>query len=160
MRHRTTIIAGVTLALTLAGCASGGQETTSAPSETETTGTTPERTPASSGTTPERSPASGGPDAASEDATVTIEDFEYLPPRLEIAVGTTVTWRNDDPFAHTVTSGTPDAPTDLFDEELGELDSAANAGTSFSYTFEEAGEVAYFCRFHPNMTATVVVTEG
>ncbi|MGH3440535.1 MAG: cupredoxin domain-containing protein, partial [Nitriliruptorales bacterium] len=91
-------------------------------------------------------------------AEVTIEDFEFLPPRLEVVAGTTVSWTNEDIFAHTVTSGTPRAPTGRFDGELGSVDSVAARGETVSLTFDEPGSYAYFCRLHPRMTATITVT--
>jgi nitrite reductase (NO-forming) len=69
---------------------------------------------------------------------------------LEIAVGTTVTWTNDDPgMLHTVT-----AVDGSFDS--GFLDS----GESWSYTFTQEGEFEYSCLPHPWMRAKVIVTSG
>lgn len=99
-------------------------------------------------------PASASGDG---DAEVRIKDFAYIPEDLEVAAGTTVRWTNEDFFGHTVTSGTPEDRTDTFDGVLGEV--AQAQGTSYSFTFDEAGPHDYFCRFHPSMTATVTVTD-
>jgi plastocyanin len=67
---------------------------------------------------------------------------------LEIAVGTTVTWTNQDPIIHTVT-----AVDGSFDSGF------MREGETWSYTFEEAGEFEYLCTPHPWMRAKVIVTE-
>ena len=89
------------------------------------------------------SPAAGGADGG---VAVTIVDFAYDPAELEVAAGTTVTWTNNDSSAHTVsqTGG---------GFESGKLDN----GMTFSFTFDTPGTYEYFCQFHPNMTASVVV---
>jgi plastocyanin len=80
------------------------------------------------------------------EATVTIEDFAFNEATIEIAAGTTVTWTNNDTAPHTVTS-----TEGVFDS--GRLDGSA----TFSFTFTEPGEYAYFCEFHPGMQGTIVV---
>ena len=73
----------------------------------------------------------------------------YNPIPVEVKVGETVTWINDDSVIHTATS------TD------GTFDSGImRKGQSFSYTFDTAGEYPYYCTLHPNMVGTVVVTES
>ena len=77
----------------------------------------------------------------------------YIPFNAAISVGDEVTWSNDDTAAHTVTSGTPaDGPDGTFDSSL------FMAGTTFSVTFDEAGDYPYFCMVHPWMTGNVSVT--
>jgi plastocyanin len=76
----------------------------------------------------------------------------FIPAEVTVSVGDTVTWSNDDSAAHTVTSGTPsDGPDGIFDSSL------FMAGTTFSYTFDTAGEYNYFCMVHPWMTGKVQV---
>ena len=76
----------------------------------------------------------------------------FLPYKVSINVGDTVTWVNDDTAAHTATSGTnPDGPSGVFDSSL------VLAGSSFSFTFNEAGTYEYFCMVHPWMTGVVIV---
>ncbi len=71
---------------------------------------------------------------------------------VEIGVGGTVTWTNDDTAAHTVTSGTAaDGPDGTFDSSI------VMAGKTFEHTFDEAGEYDYFCIVHPWMTGKVIV---
>ncbi len=79
----------------------------------------------------------------------------FLPYEVSINVGDTVTWLNDDTAAHTVTSGTAaDGPSDVFDSSL------VMAGSSFSFTFNEAGTYEYFCMVHPWMEGFVIVGEA
>jgi plastocyanin len=76
----------------------------------------------------------------------------FSPSEVSVNVGDTVTWSNDDSAAHTVTSGTPsDGPDGTFDSSL------FMAGTTFSYTFDKAGEYNYFCMVHPWMTGKIQV---
>lgn len=113
-------------------------------------------------------PACGGSSGASEDgraATVTVEHVAFSPASLEIDAGTEVTWTNRDAeVVHTATSGLPGdkgvpgldngtqpKPDGTFD---GEMD---GADASFSFTFDEAGTYAYFCRVHQSMTGEIVV---
>ena len=77
------------------------------------------------------------------------ESNSFSPNPVEVKVGETVTWINDDSGRHTVTS------------KDGTFDSGVmGKGQSFSYTFDKAGEYPYFCSPHPGMVGTVVVTES
>lgn len=78
-------------------------------------------------------------------ATIRIADTAFDAPD-SVAVGTTVTVTNEDGVSHTFTS-----EDDLFDSE------SISPGGTFEFTFEEAGEFTYFCKFHPQMTGTLVV---
>jgi plastocyanin len=80
-----------------------------------------------------------------------MKNTAFTPANRAISIGTTLTWKNQDNFAHTVTSGTPGNPSGLFDS--GNLGS----GGSFSYTFNSAGSFKYFCSIHPAMTGTITV---
>jgi len=76
----------------------------------------------------------------------------FIPAEVTVNVGETVTWSNDDSAAHTVTSGTPTGgPDGTFDSSL------FMADTTFSHTFDNAGEYNYFCMVHPWMTGKVQV---
>lgn len=89
-----------------------------------------------------------GADAATAAVTaVSIVDVAFKPADIEVPVGTTVDWTNDDPFAHTVTAN--DGSFDSGTMEGGEV---------FSQTFEQPGTFEYFCVIHPSMTGTVTVT--
>lgn len=82
-------------------------------------------------------------------AEVSVIDFAFEPATLSVPAGTTVTWRNDGARPHTIT-----ADDGAFDS--GRLD----PGEAFSFTFDQAGTFAYHCGFHPDMQATIVVTEA
>lgn len=104
----------------------------------------------------EEAPAAAGGEAEQDEAgqaEVVMQSTTFQPQQLTVQPGTTVTWTNEDGFAHTVTSGTRDDPTAQFDS--GEIDS----GGTFSFTFEEAGSYDYFCTLHPGMSGQVVVEE-
>ena len=76
----------------------------------------------------------------------------FIPYQVRINVGDTVTWVNDDTAAHTAIGGTPvDGPSGVFDSSL------VMAGSSFSFTFNEAGTYHYFCMVHPWMQGEVIV---
>jgi plastocyanin len=84
--------------------------------------------------------------AASQEVAVDIKDFAFAPQTIEVPVGTTVTWTNNDTTQHTVTSA------GVWDSDIME------PGATFSYTFDEAGTFDYICSLHPNMTGQIVVT--
>jgi plastocyanin len=76
----------------------------------------------------------------------------YQPNPVQVSVGTTVTWTNNDAQPHTATSGENVTPDGRFDTGI-----MAPAAT-FDFTFTEAGEYPYFCLLHPNMVGTVSVS--
>ena len=103
--------------------------------------------------TPSPSAASEESPKATEEAsptgaacTVDIKDFAFNPGEIEIAVGTTVTWMNNDTVPHTAT-----ATDGTFDSSI------LDPGSSFSYTFDKPGSYAYACLIHPKMKGTIVV---
>jgi plastocyanin len=113
------------------------------------------------GAAPAASPIPAAPTAAhlsapipdAQRAQVAIRNFAFQPAELEVEVGTTVEWVNEDPVPHTVTSGTPGSPTGVFDS------GALNQGDSFSFTFRQPGTYEYFCRLHPSMRGRILVRQ-
>jgi plastocyanin len=90
--------------------------------------------------------------AATDDASVTIELVAFKPPELSVDAGATVTWTNEDPGAHTVTSGTveQDATGAAATSADGTFASGQlENGKTFSFSFDEPGTYAYFCEIHP-----------
>ncbi len=75
----------------------------------------------------------------------------YIPSKISIIQGESVTWLNEDAAFHTVTSGTYENPDGLFDS--GHLD----PNESFIVKFEESGTFDYFCTLHPWMKGKVIV---
>ncbi|HEV2107516.1 MAG TPA: ferritin-like domain-containing protein [Thermomicrobiales bacterium] len=85
--------------------------------------------------------------AAGETVVVDIKGFRYRPEMVEVAVGGTVTWTNQEVIVHTATA------------DEGSFDSGdLSKGDTFSFTFDEPGEYPYFCEYHDNMHGVVVVT--
>jgi parallel beta-helix repeat protein len=80
---------------------------------------------------------------------VSISDSSFQPQTINVTAGTTVTWTNFDPVAHTVTSD-----TGLFDS------GSISTGKIFSRKFNTAGIFYYHCSIYPSMTGSVIVTSG
>ena len=80
----------------------------------------------------------------------------YTPEVISVAVGTTVTWINNDSVFHTITSGTSNGtvatPDGVFDS--GEV----QPGETYERTFDESGTFDYHCTPHPWMKGQVEVT--
>jgi plastocyanin len=83
-------------------------------------------------------------------STLTTDAFSPNP--IQVSVGTTVTWTNNDAQPHTVNAGENATPSGLFDSPI----MAPQA--TFEHTFTQAGEVPYYCMLHPNMVGTVSVS--
>ncbi len=75
-----------------------------------------------------------------------IQNFAYQPANMQVRVGTTVTWTNQDNVPHSVTFKNGMKDSGLLSQ-----------GQSFSYTFNTPGSYQYFCTVHPYMIATVTV---
>ena len=83
-----------------------------------------------------------------QDIQIDIKEFMYSPKELTVAVGTKVTWVNDDQVPHTVA-------------EVNKVfrSGALDTNDSFSYTFLIPGTFEYFCILHPQMIGNVRVTQ-
>lgn len=77
---------------------------------------------------------------------VTIDDDDFSPRTLRIDRGTRVTWTNEDNEDHTVTSDTGRFESGRLEED-----------ETYSLTFNTRGTYYYHCRFHPDMTGTIIV---
>jgi plastocyanin len=106
--------------------------------------------------------ASGGNTTTSSVSIVsgasTLTTDAYSPNPIQVSVGTTVTWTNNDSQPHTVTSGSNGQPDNKFNSSPN-FTPLLNPGQTFSFTFTEAGEYPYFCTLHPNMVGTVSVSQ-
>jgi plastocyanin len=117
---------------------------------TPVAGSAPAGSPATSlAPTPDPAPTAATAPAAPTAAAafeVTLAGRAFSPAVVEVSVGDTVTWINDDDTEHTVT-----AFEGAFDSgELAE-------GASFSFTFDSPGEYRYRCLFHSEMQGTIIV---
>jgi len=81
-------------------------------------------------------------------APVEMKGVQFIPNRIEITAGSSITWTNNDPLVHTVT-----ADDGSFDS--GNIDPTK----TFSHTFAQPGEYAVHCTPHPFMKAVIVVRQ-
>jgi plastocyanin len=80
---------------------------------------------------------------------VTIAKLVYMPAEITLHVGDTITWVNSDPIAHTATAAknVPGGPWEVI----------IPPGKSAAMQTTAAGTIDYYCRFHPNMKARLIV---
>ncbi len=95
---------------------------------------------------PEQVPPTTTGDGGVNAVTVSIVDFRFDDDQLEVPVGTTVRWVNDDSFAHSVVADDGSFVSDRIEP-----------GESFEFTLGSAGEFAYICGLHPSMSASITV---
>jgi len=90
---------------------------------------------------------------AGSDQSCVVANNCFSPNVVNINQGDTVTWKNNDTVSHTTTSGNPS------DNQTGTIwDSGLIApGSTFSFTFQNAGDYHYHCMVHPWMTGEVLV---
>ena len=84
--------------------------------------------------------------AAGKAHQVTIEGMKFVPERIEVAVGDSITWINRDLVPHTVTNAAKKI-------ESGTID----PNGKWRYVVRRKGDIDYVCRFHPGMRGTVNV---
>jgi plastocyanin len=89
----------------------------------------------------------------------TMADKAFSPNPMNVNVGDTVTWTNDDSQEHTVTSGSESDPDKgkVFDSSPNFNPLLAPKQT-FQHEFTTAGDFPYFCQVHPTMIGKVVVS--
>ena len=80
---------------------------------------------------------------------VTIAKLVYALAETTLHVGDTITWVNNDPIAHTATAkaNAPGGPWEVM----------IPPGKSAAMQMTAAGTIDYYCRFHPNMKARIIV---
>ena len=76
---------------------------------------------------------------------ITMQDLVISPAEASAKVGDTIEWINKDIFAHTATA------------RNGDWDVTIPPNKTVTSVLNKAGTVEYYCRFHPNMKATLVV---
>jgi plastocyanin len=115
---------------------------------------------ASSSGSPKTSAGAG----AAKGTVISLKSLMFNPGALRIKAGTKVTWRNDEPISHTVTSGTVTGVDKSTGLRTGQKpDGHFNAtlkgnGDTFSYTFTKPGTYPYYCNIHFGMDAKIIVT--
>ena len=139
------VVVGVALAMVVGhkkttDTSKTAQPTTPTTTQKETTPSTADST-ANKSTTPAATTGTA--------TTVSIDGFAYKEATVTIKKGTEVTWTNKDSAAHTVT----------FDDSSVSSSGNMPQNATYSHTFTTAGTFKYHCAYHPNMVATVVVTE-
>jgi plastocyanin len=141
---------------TTAGGANATNQTGGANATTTTAGGANATTTGTTGNTTGTGTTGGGGGGATSVSIVpgssSLTTDAYSPNPIQVGVGDTVTWTNDDAQPHTATSGQNATPDGTFDSGI-----MAPAAT-FEHTFTEAGEFPYFCLLHPNMVGTVSVS--
>jgi plastocyanin len=90
---------------------------------------------------------------AASTAAAEIDTFQFKPREIEVQAGTRIVWTNNDDVTHTVTSGTPEQRSDLFNGTL------PGKGTKFEFTLTRTGTFTYFCARHPHMRGEIKVRE-
>ncbi len=80
------------------------------------------------------------------------QGLNYAPASVNVAKGGKVTWTNNDPVPHTVTSTSVPSGANSFDS--GNM----NANATYTITFNVDGTYLYKCTYHPWMHGTVIVT--
>jgi plastocyanin len=76
---------------------------------------------------------------------ITMENLVISPAESTAKVGDTIEWINKDVFAHTATA------------RNGDFDVAIPPKKTAAFVLKKAGAIDYYCRFHPNMKATLNV---
>jgi plastocyanin len=76
---------------------------------------------------------------------ITMENLVFAPTEVSAKVGDTIEWVNKDIFAHTATARNGDWDVSIAPKKTATL------------VLKKAGSIDYYCRFHPNMKATMTV---
>ena len=77
---------------------------------------------------------------------ITMENLVISPAEASAKVGDTIEWINKDIFAHTATA------------RNGDWDVTMPPNKTVTSVLKKTGTIDYYCRFHPNMKATLTVT--
>jgi plastocyanin len=76
---------------------------------------------------------------------IVMENLVISPTEATAKVGDTLELVNKDVFAHTATA------------KNGDFDVTMPPKQTVTYVLKKAGDVDYYCRFHPNMKATIKI---
>lgn len=83
--------------------------------------------------------------ARAETIQVAIDKVAYNPVNISARVGDTIVWMNKDIVAHTATNRDKSWDFMIFPNKSAKL------------TLKKAGEIDYYCKFHPNMKGHISV---
>jgi aldose sugar dehydrogenase len=96
-----------------------------------------------------------------------LADKAFNPSTVNIKVGDTVVWTNNDPVIHTVVEGSPSLPSaqSTIRPEASTLPAEFKSGflsqgMTFEHTFDKPGTFNYYCSVHPTMIGKVVVASS
>lgn len=88
-----------------------------------------------------------GPQAASaETIQVTMQNLVFSPIKAKAKVGDTIEWINKDILLHSATA------------RNGDWDVTIAANKIVTLVLKKAGDIDYYCRFHPNMKGHLTIT--
>lgn len=76
---------------------------------------------------------------------ITIQNLVNMPAEVSAKVGDTIEWINKDVLAHTATAKNGDWDVMIGPNKTGQV------------VLKKAGDVDYYCKFHPNMTGHIKV---
>jgi plastocyanin len=76
---------------------------------------------------------------------ITMQNLEISPTVVSAKVGDTIEWTNKDVLLHSATARNGDFDVNLPPKKTG------------SVVLKKVGTVDYYCRYHPNMNATIDV---
>ena len=83
--------------------------------------------------------------ARAETVQISMENLVISPAEATVKVGDTIEWVNKDIFVHTATA------------RNGDWDVTMPPKKTVTLVLKKAGPIDYYCRFHPNMKATLTV---
>ena len=81
----------------------------------------------------------GSKDSGPKEHAVAIRAMQFDPAQVDVRVGDTIVWTNEDIVPHTATA------TGTFDSQQ------LSSKQQWRYTVDTAGDIAYTCTFHPTM---------
>ena len=88
-----------------------------------------------------------GSRAAAETIRINVDKLAFTPAEVSVYAGDTIEWVNGDFLAHTATARSKEWDVTIPPNKTGRV------------TLKRAGEIEYYCRFHPNMVGRISVAE-
>jgi plastocyanin len=76
---------------------------------------------------------------------ITMENLVIAPAEVSAKVGDTIEWINKDVFVHTATA------------RNGDFEVTMPPKKTVTSVLKKAGSIEYYCRYHPNMKATLTI---